>query len=117
MGGNGVTNAQAQKIVCEFHGAKVEGEANELRAQVLELVRRTTADPRTLGSLFHAVCDELRQIGFTEALALLLTLLEETLNNIVGLCKEQVQRLIERFVETLPRAFRDRLLLLAPAYG
>ena len=84
---------------------------------MLELVRRTTADPRTLGSLFHAVCDELRQIGFTEALALLLSLLEETLNNIVGLCKEQVQLLIERFVETLPRAFRDRLLLLAPAYG
>jgi len=53
--------------------------------------------------LFHAVSDELRQISFTEALALLLTLLEETLNCVVGLCKEQVQQLIERFVETLPR--------------
>jgi len=82
---------------------------------MLELVRRTTADPRTLGNLFHAVCDEMRQIGFTEALALLLTLPEETLNNIIGLCKEQVQRLIKLFVETLPRAFRERLLLSAPA--
>lgn len=84
---------------------------------MLELLQRTTADPRTLGSLFHAVCDEMRQIGFTEALALLLDLLEETLNNCIGLCKEQVQRLIERFVATLPRAFRERLLLLAPACG
>ena len=81
---------------------------------MLELVKRTNADPRTLGNLFHAVCDELRQISLTEALALLLKLLEETLSSVIGLCKEQVQRLIERFVETLPRAFRERLLLLAP---
>ena len=84
---------------------------------MLELVKRTNADPRTLGNLFHAVSDELRQISFTEALALLLTLLEETLNSVVGLCKEQVQQLIERFVETLPRVFRERLLLLAPKCG
>jgi len=82
---------------------------------MLELVKRTNADPRTLGNLFHAVCDELRQISFTEALALLLKLLEETLNGVVGLCKEQVQQLIERFVDTLTRDFRERLLLLVPA--
>ena len=84
---------------------------------MLELVKRTNADPRTLGNLFHAVCDELRQISFTEALALLLKLLEETLGCVIGLCKEQVQLLIERFVETLPRAFRRQLLLLAPSHG
>lgn len=84
---------------------------------MLELIKRTNADPRTLGNLFHAVSDELRQINFTEALALLLKLLEETLNCVVGLCKEQVQQLIERFVETLPGAFRERLLLLAPIPG
>jgi hypothetical protein len=84
---------------------------------MLELVKRTNADPRTLGNLFHAVCDELRQISFTEALALLLKLLEETLNCVIGLCKEQVQRLIERFVDTLPRAFRTQLLLLAPVHA
>jgi len=84
---------------------------------MLELVKRTNADPRTLGNLFHAVCDELRQISFTEAIALLLTLLEETLNGVVGLCQGQVQQLIERFIETLTRDFRERLLLLVPARG
>ncbi len=84
---------------------------------MLELAKRTNADPRTLGSLFYVVCDEMRQIGFTEALALLLKLLEEALNSVIGLCKEQVQRLIERFVDTLPRAFRTQLLLLALAHG
>jgi hypothetical protein len=81
---------------------------------MLELAKRTNADPRTLGTLFHAVCDELRQISFTEALALLLKLLEQALSSVVGLCKEQVQRLIEQFVQALPRVFRERLLLLAP---
>jgi hypothetical protein len=84
---------------------------------MLELVKRENTDPRTLGRLFHAVCDEMRQIGFTEAVALLLRLLEETLGSVIGLCKEQVQRLIQRFIETLPRAFRERMLLLAPEYG
>ena len=84
---------------------------------MLELAKREHADPRTLGSLFHAICDEMKQIGYTEALTLLLKLLEETLNNVIGLCKEQVQRLIECFVETLPTAFRERLVLLAPQYG
>jgi len=84
---------------------------------MLELIKRENSDPRTLGTLFHAVCDEMRQIGFTEALALLLQLLEETLNNIIGFSKEQVQRLIERFIETLPRNFKDRMLLRAPVCG
>jgi hypothetical protein len=84
---------------------------------MLELVKRTNADPRTLGNLFHSVCDEMRQISFTEALALLLMLLGETFNCIIGLCKEQVQQLIECFVETLPTAFRERLLLLTPKCG
>ena len=84
---------------------------------MLELVKREHADPRTLGCLFHAVCDEMRQIVYTEALALLLKLLEETLGNVIGLCKEQVQQLIVRFIETLPTAFRERLALLAPQYG
>jgi len=56
----------------------------------------------------------LRQISFTEALALLLRLLEETLSSVIGLRKEQVQQLTERFVVTLPAVFRERLLLLAP---
>jgi hypothetical protein len=80
---------------------------------MLELGRRDNADPRTLGSLFHSVCDEMRRFGFTEAIALLLTLLEDALSNIIGLCKEQVQQLIQSFIDTLPRAFREPMLLLS----
>lgn len=84
---------------------------------MLELARRVNADPRTLGRLFHAVCDELRQLSFTEALALLLKLLEETLQGVVVVSKEQIQRLIEQFVAKLPGAFSGRMLLSAPTPG
>jgi hypothetical protein len=84
---------------------------------MLELVKRNNVDSRALGTLFHSVCDELRQITFTEAFALLLKLLEETLDCVVGLCKEQVQQLIDRFLDTLPTVFRGRLLLFAPKCG
>jgi hypothetical protein len=84
---------------------------------MLELIRRTNADPRTLGTLYYSVFDEMQQMGFAEALALLLRLLEQTLNGVIGLCKEQVQQLIERFIEILPGAFRERLLLSAQTYA
>ena len=84
---------------------------------MLELARRANADPRTLGRLFHAVCDELRQLSFTEALALFLKLLEETLQGIFVVTKEQILRLFEQFVANLPGAFRGRMLISAPAPG
>ena len=99
---------------CSFDALVAHATLVCCRYIMLELVKRTNADPRTFGSLFHAVCDEMQQISFTEALALLLKLLEEALNSVIGLCKEQVQRLIKHFLETLPTTFRDRLLFLTP---
>jgi hypothetical protein len=85
------------------------------RYLILEIGKRTTADPRTLGTLFHATCDEIRQTSFTEALALLLKLLEQTLNEVVEFSKEQVEHLVQQFIEQLQPVFRGRLLLLASA--
>jgi hypothetical protein len=82
---------------------------------MLEIGKRTTADPRTLGALFHATCDEMRQTSFTEALAVLLKLLEQMLKDVVGFSKEQVEHLVQQFIAQLPSVFRGRLLFLAPA--
>lgn len=65
---------------CTYHGVLC-------RYIMLELARRTNANPRTLGNLFHATCDELRQTSFVKALALLLKLLEQSLNKVAGLPK------------------------------
>jgi hypothetical protein len=85
------------------------------RYLMLEIGKRTTADPRTLGTLFHATCDEMRQTSFSEALAILLKLLGQVLKDIVRFSKEQVEHFVQQFVEKLPPVFRGRLLLLAAA--
>ena len=82
---------------------------------ILEHVRRTNADPRTLGNLFHATCDELRQTSFVEALALLLKLLEQSLSELAGFTKELMLQLVEQFVAQLPLPFKARMLLSALA--
>jgi hypothetical protein len=78
---------------------------------MLALAKRTNQDPRTLGTLFHACCEELKQIGYAEAVVLLLTLLEQALSTIVGISKELIRSLVERFLEELPPFYRARLLL------
>ena len=79
---------------------------------MLEIGKRTTADPRTLGTLFYATCDEIRQTSFSEALALLLNLLVQALET-VGFSKEQVLQKVAEFIKQLPPVFKNRLLLSA----
>jgi len=38
-----VHDAETLKIICQFHGAKVEEEADRLRAEILEIVHRKAA--------------------------------------------------------------------------
>lgn len=78
---------------------------------MLVIARRMNNDPRTLGSLFHASCEELKQASFAEALAILLMLLEQALSTVIGISKELIRSLIERFLEELPPIYRTRLLL------
>jgi thiaminase len=84
---------------------------------ILEIGKRTTTDPRTLGTLFYATCDEMRQSSFTEALAILLKLLEQALERVFGFSKDQIECFVQQFIEQLPPVFRGRLLLLATANG
>jgi DDE superfamily endonuclease/Archaeal putative transposase ISC1217 len=80
---------------------------------MLAIGKRTTADPKTLGTLFFAACDEIQQTGFCEALALLLNLLMQTLKT-VGFSKEQVLHKVAEFIDQLPPVFKERLLFLLP---
>jgi hypothetical protein len=80
---------------------------------VLELARRTNTDPWTLGNLSHATCGELGQMSYFEALALLLKLLEQSLNKLAGFTKELMLKLVEQFVAELPLPFKARVLLSA----
>jgi hypothetical protein len=86
---------------------------------MLALAKRTNQDPRTLGTLFHACCEELQQASYAEALALLLILLEQALSAFVGISKELIRSLMERFLGELPPIYKARLLLpgqIQPVY-
>lgn len=43
MGSNSVYDAQTLKIICQLHGATVAGEAERLRAHLVEIVQRKAA--------------------------------------------------------------------------
>ncbi|NLX26942.1 MAG: transposase [Lentisphaerae bacterium] len=78
---------------------------------MLALAKRTNQDPRTLGTLFHACCEELEQVTFAEALAMMLMLLKQALANVPEMTSELIQSLIERFLKDLPPIYGARWLL------
>lgn len=80
---------------------------------MLALARRTSNDPRTLGSLFHAGCDEMRQASFAEALQLLLSLLEQMIKSFADKMVAPIKAMLEAFMEEIPGLLRRSLLLPA----
>jgi hypothetical protein len=84
-----------------------------VRYIMLELARRTSNDPRTLGTLFHAGCDELRQVSFAEALTLLLNHLEQVLKAFAEFTTAPLKAMLEAFMAQIPALLRRPMLLPA----
>jgi len=78
---------------------------------MLALAKRTNQDHRTLGTLFHACCDELQQATFAEALALVLMFLEQALSAAPDMTRQLLRALIDRFLRELPPIYGARWLL------
>jgi hypothetical protein len=78
---------------------------------MLALARRMNKDPRTLGTLFHAGCDELRQATFTEALQQMLAILQDIARDFLGLTVAQIDGLLQKFINEITPLFRRYLLL------
>jgi len=81
------------------------------RYVMLELARRTTNDPRTLGTLFHARCDELRQTSFAEAIALLMNLLLQRLKDFADNITTPILGALKEFMRQIPGIFQRSMLL------
>jgi len=75
---------------------------------MLTLAKRTNQDPRTLGTLLHACCEELEQVTFAEALAILLMLLKEALGTVPEMTQDLIRSLIGRFLRELPPIYGAR---------
>jgi hypothetical protein len=78
---------------------------------MLALAKRTNKDPRTLGTLFHACCEELQQATFAEALALVLMFLEQAVGAAAEMTRGIIHSLIDRFLRDLPPIYGARWLL------
>jgi hypothetical protein len=84
-----------------------------MRYIMLALARRMSNDPRTLGTLFHAGCDELRQVSFAEALMLLLGQIEQLIKDFAEATAVPIMTMIESFMAQIPALLRRPLLLPA----
>ena len=73
-----------------------------VRAMFLSLLARMEQDDRTVGVLFYALCEEMREIEIKEALALLFQLFAPVAAKELNVDKELVNSVIEKFLSTLP---------------
>jgi hypothetical protein len=80
-----------------------------IRYIVLALQSRNGQDIRTIGNLFYECCDELRDISLTEALQMILSLLERFLEDHMQLAEAEIRNLIDYLISGLPLFFKDRL--------
>jgi len=78
---------------------------------MLELAKRSTKDPRTLGTLFHAGCDELRQVSFAEAVALLLNSLQQLIKGFDDKISAPVAGALAELMAQIPGLLRRPMLL------
>jgi hypothetical protein len=78
---------------------------------MLALAKRTSKDPRTLGTLFHACCEELQQATFADALVFVLMFLEQAMGAATAMTGEIIHSLIDRFLRELPPIYGARWLL------
>jgi hypothetical protein len=81
-----------------------------IRYMMLSVERRTMQDPRTLGELFFLGFEEVADIRFEQALMLIMSLLSDTLSeDQLGLTEEQMQQIMDSFIEKLPIQIRNCL--------
>jgi len=78
-----------------------------IRYMILSLEKRKQEDPRSLGELFFQSFDEVADIRFEQAMLLIMSLLEDILENEdLGLTDEQINKIMDSFIEKLPHYFR-----------
>ena len=81
-----------------------------IRYIILSLEKRKQEDPRSIGELYYNIFDEMADIRYEHAIMLLLELLKKILSNdLLGLPEEQVEQIMDRFLQNLPPFLRKSL--------
>jgi len=96
------------KLTNEFHQLSYDALTARttivmLRYMILSIEKRTMQDPRTLGELFFMGFDEAADVKFEQALMLIIEMLTDTLKEEqLGLTEDQMQQIMDSFIEKLP---------------
>jgi hypothetical protein len=67
----------------------------------LSYLQRLDSDPRTIGTLFRAGCDEIRDIGLMEALQRIITLVINALRKTEMISEQFIQQLFDDIMGTV----------------
>jgi hypothetical protein len=82
-----------------------------IRYMILAVEKRRQEDPRSLGELFYHGFDEISDIQFEQAILLIMELLSDILKDAdLGLASEQVELILDRFLQKLPINIRTCLV-------
>jgi len=73
---------------------------------ILAAQKRQNEDPRSLGELFHLCYDEMADIQFADAFAIILNVLHETLSECLFLSDKQINAFIDLFIAKLSVHFK-----------
>ena len=83
------------------------------RYMMLSVQNRLSVDAHSMGELFYQCTDEMADITWQEAFRLIMQLLEKVLNNDVDLTEKEVQKILDIFIENLPKIFSTNLRKVA----
>ena len=102
----------------EYQGRSYEGCVAHvtlvcIRYQWLALEARQADDPRTIGNLFYAQCQELADLTVAWVVDPILAAFAPTLQDDLELTKAQIEYLFVRFLEPVPERLRDRIVRTA----
>ena len=77
-----------------------------IRYIILATQKRQNEDPRSLGELFHLTYDEVADIQFSDVMSVLLGLLRDVLDECLFLSDDQINEIIDRFIDKLSDCFK-----------
>jgi len=82
-----------------------------MRYIFLSYEQRLHDDPRTFGELFHACCDEIKDLSLLEALQRIITLAIHKLRNINELSEQLVQNMLDALMGSVAELFNLKMPL------
>ncbi len=81
-----------------------------IRHILLSHESRFNQDNRAYGGIFYDCCDEVAEISFNRSFKLIMDLLVKTLHETPFLSDEEVDQILERFMEHIPSILKNGLL-------